>query len=115
MGHTCHARGCDVEVVPEKLMCRAHWAMVPKGIQRDVRKHYRAGQCDDKRPSASWHQAADVAIGWVSLKTGEKLRKNEVRALVSAGFRQAVIREYVRRGAALFTVERAIKAIMEAS
>lgn len=43
-------------------MCRRHWYMVPTHIRRRVWLHYRAGQCDDKRPSRAWHEAADEAI-----------------------------------------------------
>lgn len=62
MAHTCHALGCEVEVKPELLMCRKHWGMVPAKLKREVWKHYRAGQCDDKRPSKEWRQAANEAI-----------------------------------------------------
>jgi hypothetical protein len=66
MKHLCHARGCEKECKPEKLMCPKHWAMVPAHIQRAVYKHYRAGQCDDYRPSEEWFAAADAAIRAVS-------------------------------------------------
>jgi hypothetical protein len=36
--------------------------MVPAHIQGAVYKNYRHGQCDDKRPSQAWHDAADAAI-----------------------------------------------------
>ena len=64
--HRCHARGCTTPVKPEMLMCLKHWRMVPKSIQRQVWSAYRAGQCDDKNPSASWHAAADAAISVVA-------------------------------------------------
>lgn len=60
--HTCHARGCRTPVKPEMLMCVRHWRMVPKDVQRKVRKHYRHGQCDDMNPSLEWHAAANEAI-----------------------------------------------------
>lgn len=50
------------------LMCFAHWKMVPKALQDDVWKHYRAGQCDDKKPSEAWHKAANAAIAYVARK-----------------------------------------------
>jgi hypothetical protein len=68
MSHTCHVRGCKVEVPPEMLMCRKHWRMVPPRIRRAVWRHYRPGQCDDKRPSKAWHEAADAAIAAVAKK-----------------------------------------------
>lgn len=60
--HLCHARACSVQVPPERLMCLQHWRMVPPSVQGRVWQTYRPGQCDDKRPSESWHQAADEAI-----------------------------------------------------
>lgn len=66
--HLCHANGCATEVPPEKLLCRKHWAMVPKKLQTEVWRHYRAGQCDDKRPSKEWLAAAKVAIDAVEKK-----------------------------------------------
>jgi hypothetical protein len=42
-------------------MCAAHWAMVPDILRREVRAHYRRGQCDDKRPSEEWLIAATRA------------------------------------------------------
>jgi hypothetical protein len=66
LNHTCHARGCETPCKPEMLMCGKHWRMVPAHIQRAVYKHYRAGQCDDKKPSRAWHDAADAAIKAVS-------------------------------------------------
>jgi hypothetical protein len=64
--HTCHARGCTRRCPPEHLMCRAHWGMVPLRLQRAVWDAYRPGQCDDKQPSESWHEAADAAIAAVA-------------------------------------------------
>lgn len=39
-------------------------------LQRRVWETYRHGQCDDKRPSKAWHQAADAAIAAVALRGG---------------------------------------------
>jgi hypothetical protein len=43
-------------------MCPRHWSMVPGALQSKVWRHYRPGQCDDKRPSSDWLAAADKAI-----------------------------------------------------
>lgn len=64
-GHHCHARGCVRSVPPEYLMCGYHWRLVPKVLQLAVWRTYRPGQCDDKRPSREWHDAADAAIDYV--------------------------------------------------
>lgn len=68
--HRCHATGCRVVVPPEMLMCRAHWARVPREIQRRVWGAYRKGQCDDMRPSRAWLDAADDAIAAVAALEG---------------------------------------------
>ena len=60
--HRCHVPGCDVAVRPELLTCRRHWHLVPKPLQLAVWRSYRAGQCDDKRPSRGWVKAARAAI-----------------------------------------------------
>jgi hypothetical protein len=62
MLHHCHARDCRTPCKPELLMCLHHWRMVPRDLQREIWRHYRPGQCDDKQPSAGWHAAADAAI-----------------------------------------------------
>jgi hypothetical protein len=79
--HTCHARGCDAPVPPERLMCIAHWRRVPVPIQRAVWRTYRPGQCNDKQPSEAWMQAADAAIGYVAALELKPVRQVEVDAL----------------------------------
>ena len=66
--HTCHAVDCDRSVPPKYLMCSKHWAMVPKPQQRDVWRHYRAGQEMDKCPSSEYLAAAKAAIETVYAK-----------------------------------------------
>lgn len=68
--HTCHAKGCDAEVPPEMLMCRRHWRMVPRRIQRRVAAYYRHGQCFDRRPSRDWCEAAREAVEHVKTTEG---------------------------------------------
>jgi hypothetical protein len=72
--HHCHARGCRTPCEPERLMCLAHWRMVPRDLQREVWRHYRHGQCDDMRPSEAWHKAADAAIRAVFDKESARRR-----------------------------------------
>lgn len=86
MSHTCHAKRCSTRCRPQYLMCPHHWRMVPVGLKRKVLSTYRRGQCDDKRPSLAWHEAADAAIASVALLEGcpfGKLRVVEVRALMA--------------------------------
>lgn len=86
MKHTCHARGCRINVPPEMLMCRSHWFRVPARIQRAVWATYRRGQCDDKNPSESWHEAADAAIGFVATLDDQYLLMKEINALKKFGY-----------------------------
>lgn len=51
-------------------MCLAHWRRVSKINQKAVWAHYRPGQCDDKRPSQQWTDAAREAIEEVATKEG---------------------------------------------
>lgn len=60
--------------------------MVHQRLQRLVYRHYREGQCDDKRPSEEWHKAADAAIGYVATLEDEPLRMAEANALKECGF-----------------------------
>lgn len=97
MSHTCHARGCKRAVPPELLMCRAHWFQVPHAIQRAVYDTYREGQCDDKRPSAAWHESASAAIGYVALIEGQGITTGEMKGLVKFGYRGLIVERYVKR------------------
>ena len=62
MVHRCHAKDCTQAVPPKMLMCKHHWAMVPKHLQRAVWQHYRAGQEVTKDPSPEYLAAAQNAI-----------------------------------------------------
>jgi hypothetical protein len=66
------------------LMCKKHWFMVSTETRAEVWKHYRPGQCDDKRPSREWHGAADKAIKEVSEKE-QKKRQRRFKQHVKAG------------------------------
>lgn len=85
MSHTCHARACIVEVIPVQLMCRKHWRMVTKAVQRAIWRAYRHGQCDDKRPSSDWHSAADAAIGTVAAREGRAVTAAQGTAMALFG------------------------------
>ena len=69
-------------------MCLAHWRRVPRPIQRAVWATYRPGQCDDRSPSAAWHDAADAAIGFVARLEGQPVRPVETGALVALGYKE---------------------------
>ena len=88
--HTCHARGCNVEVRPELLMCPAHWRAVPRAIQSAVRAAYRAGQCAAASPSVRWLACANAAIGYVAFLERVPLRVAETNALRALGYETGV-------------------------
>jgi hypothetical protein len=52
------------------LMCRKHWAMVPRRIQGLIWQHYRDGQCDDWQISHEYAEAARAAVRAVAEKEG---------------------------------------------
>ncbi len=66
--HRCHARGCTTEVAARLLMCRKHWRMVPRDLQRGVWAHYVDGQEVRKDPTPEYLEAADRAIDAVAEK-----------------------------------------------
>lgn len=70
--HVCHARGCDRAVSPAMLMCRKHWAAVPKNLKNQVYKHYRLGQELDKVVTRDYLAAAKEAIDFVAAVTQRK-------------------------------------------
>lgn len=71
MPHLCHALGCQVAVPPKLLMCRRHWFMVPRELQRGVWAEYRPGQEVDKNPTSEYLLAAHRAVLAVAVKEGK--------------------------------------------
>ena len=72
MPHRCHAIGCEAEVPPTMLMCRAHWFAVPKPLRKDVWRLYRRGQEITKDPSPEYLAAARAAIDAVARREGRQ-------------------------------------------
>ena len=46
MSRYCDAIGCKANVASGLFMCRRHWHMVPRELQRVINKQYRAGRQD---------------------------------------------------------------------
>lgn len=92
MSHLCHAIGCTTSVPPKMLMCRRHWAMVPRKTQITVWNEYRPGQEIDKRPSLAYLAIQQTAVGQVAEKEG----KDEA---AQACYRRAI--EFIERARAL--------------
>lgn len=60
--HTCHAEGCDKKIPPALLMCKPHWALVPKVLQTRIWRHFRPGQENDKRPTREYVEALHACV-----------------------------------------------------
>lgn len=63
--HLCHAKRCKTAVPEAMLMCRRHWAMVPKWLQRKVWAVYVPGQEITKTPTGEYLEVAQEAIDYV--------------------------------------------------
>lgn len=77
MRHTCHAIACKRHVLPEMLMCRKHWFMVPRYLQLRVWATYRSGQCDDWQVTKAYCDAAQAAVRAVGQKEGRTVTGDE--------------------------------------
>ena len=42
--HACPIEDCEIALKHHVLMCRPHWRMVPKHLQRDVNDTWRTAQ-----------------------------------------------------------------------
>ena len=68
--HLCNAESCLQRVPARMLMCRAHWRMVPRKIQRLVWAYYREGQELDLDLSEAYMAARALAIASVARREG---------------------------------------------
>jgi len=41
--HECAAEGCTARIGLSMLMCRRHWAKVPRALQREVYRQWNRG------------------------------------------------------------------------
>lgn len=72
MAHTCHATDCKRRVPPQMWGCARHWYMVPPRIRSRIWAAFRPGQCDDKRPSKEYLEAARDAVVAVAEQEGRE-------------------------------------------
>lgn len=88
MSHTCHAHGCDVPILPRQFMCRKHWFMLRKPMQRAIWREYREGQEVDKNPSLRYLAVQQRAVSEVAptadasryIQVSERYRKLAIDA-----------------------------------
>jgi len=68
MSHTCHAKGCNIEVPPRMFMHRNHWFMLPKAMRDRLWELYVEGQEIRKDPSPEYLAHATACIAYVARK-----------------------------------------------
>lgn len=66
--HTCHWPGCEKQVPPAMLGCKAHWFRLPKPLRDQIWKEYRPGQEASGTPSKRYLIAAALVQGWIAGK-----------------------------------------------
>jgi hypothetical protein len=71
--HVCHVPGCMTPVKPDKLMCRADWALVPDLMRQAVYATYRPGQEVTKSPSREYVRVALEACRYVAALKKERI------------------------------------------
>lgn len=77
MSHTCHAYRCKRAVKPEFFMCVQHWRQVPAALKARIWATYRPGQCDDKRITQKYGDAAKASIRAVADAEGFQMTGEE--------------------------------------
>lgn len=70
MSHHCHALACEVNVPPRMHMCKGHWRIVPRALQRRLWATYRRGQERDMQPSPAYLRAAAACVRSVAETEG---------------------------------------------
>ena len=62
---------------PHMLFCRVHWSMVPRDLQRAVRKHYHASQERTGRRSPEYLKAVREAR--TAIEDHERMRRGALQ------------------------------------
>lgn len=62
MSHFCPPARCGEEVPDDQLMCRTHWCMVPKPLQRAVYSAWAGGTGAGSKAHTAAIQAAIKAV-----------------------------------------------------
>lgn len=80
--HTCHARGCPVEVPRKMFMCLKHWRLLPKPMQAAVWREYNPGQENGlAEVTQAYCEVTDEAIRFIA----ELEAKKAAEAAAAAG------------------------------
>ncbi len=70
MNHECHAEGCEIGIPAKLFMCRAHWVMIPKQMQRWIWATYKTGQEDRKDPTWTYLFVSQSVVEYVAFLDG---------------------------------------------
>lgn len=71
MAHHCHALNCPTAVPPRMHMCKRHWSMVPRALQRALWDAYKPGQERSMSPSPTYLRAAAACVRSVAEQEGQ--------------------------------------------
>lgn len=76
MTRTCFAMDCGIAVPHNRLMCKAHWYMLPKPMRDAIWSTYQAGQerQGGPRPSEAYITNIRNAQAYIAEKTGQQPR-----------------------------------------
>lgn len=55
-----------MDIPPFYLMCKKHWFQLPPAYHAEIKKHYRAGQERDKKPSKEYIEAVNKARAFLA-------------------------------------------------
>lgn len=81
--NTCNANHCPARISTSKLMCPAHWALVPQPIQQAIWRAYRAaGTRGQRLASVAYLEACAAAVEHVAALEG-RLTRNAYRNLAN--------------------------------
>jgi hypothetical protein len=61
-GHVCAVPGCTTVLSPTRLMCDAHWLLVPREIRRQLLDEYEPGTPVPDQMGHGWLRAVRAAI-----------------------------------------------------
>ncbi len=66
----CAAIGCERTIETRYIMCRDHWAKVPRALQTAIHEACRPGSGGDLRASRRWVEAVADAVEDVARSEG---------------------------------------------
>lgn len=91
--HRCPIEGCTHQLPTHILMCKPHWAMVPKHVQQRVYKAWNGGAVQNiqdyltakNEAINSVHQALGYPIGSIPEQIKSDMTLHELREIRNGG------------------------------